>query len=112
MVTGAAGDRVRVAIAGRISWLDGVLRAVDAPDVGDYFAIPRYSDYQAKAQFALRERESLDLVVLGSGDDLTRVIPDLDPAHARSERANSAFQRVYLRYRHLLDDGSEIDVVP
>jgi hypothetical protein len=105
MVTGAAGDRVRVAIAGRISWLDGVLRA-------DYFAIPRYSDYQAKAQFALRERESLDLVVLGSGDDLTRVIPDLDPAHARSERANSAFQRVYLRYRHLLDDGSEIDVVP
>jgi TonB-dependent receptor-like protein len=111
MVSGASG-RVRLAIAGRTSWLDRVLRAVDAPDVGDYFAIPRYRDYQAKVQVALRERESVDLVVLGSGDDLSRVIPNQDPARARSETTSSGFQRAYLRYRRRLDDGSEVDVVP
>ncbi len=113
MVTAAAaGDRLRAGIAGRVSWLDGVLRAVGAPDVGDDFVIPRYRDYQAKAQVALRGGESLDVVVLGSGDDLRRTIPDPDPARVRSEDTSSAFERAYLHYRRRLDDGSEIDVVP
>jgi TonB dependent receptor/TonB-dependent Receptor Plug Domain len=112
MVSGASGDGIRLAIAGRYGWLDGVLRAVDAPDVGDYFAIPRYRDYQAKAEFALRGQESLGVGLLGSADDLNRVIPDVDPARVRSETTSSAFQRAYLRYRRRLDDGSEVDVVP
>ncbi len=82
MVSAALGDRVRVAVAGRYGWLDSVLRAVDAPNVDQFFAIPRYSDYQAKIQIALRKGESLDAVFLGSGDDLSQIIPDADPAHA------------------------------
>jgi TonB family protein len=112
MVTAALGDRVRVGAAARYGWLDGVLRAVDAPDVDQFFAIPRYSDYQAKVQIALRPRESLDAVFLGSRDDLTEVIPDADPAHARSETTSSGYQRFYLRYRRLLDNGASVEVVP
>jgi hypothetical protein len=112
MVSAAVGERVRVAIAGRYGWLDRVLGAVGGPDVGDFFTVPGYGDYQAKAQFALRAQESLDLVVLGSADDLTRAIPNVDPAQARSETSATAYQRVYLRYRRRLDDGAEVDVVP
>jgi hypothetical protein len=112
MVTAAPSDRVRIGLAGRYGWLDSVLKTVDARDVGDYFAIPRYRDYQAKVEVSLREGESLDAVALGSGDDVSRAIPDIDPARARSETTSSSFQRVYLRYRRVLDDGDSVDVVP
>ncbi|MGD0529652.1 MAG: TonB-dependent receptor, partial [Polyangiaceae bacterium] len=112
MVSAALGDRVRVAVAGRYGWLNSVLQAVDAPNVDEFFAIPRYGDYQAKVQIALRARESLDAVFLGSHDDLTEVIPDADPAHQRSEATTTDFQRFYLRYRRLLDDGASIEAVP
>jgi TonB family protein len=112
MVSAALNDRLRVAVAGRYGWLNSVMQAVDAPNVDQFFAIPQYRDYQMKAQLALRPHESVDAVVLGSGDDLLQVIPDADPAHARSETTSSGFQRVYLRYRRALDDGSGIEVVP
>jgi hypothetical protein len=112
MLTAAIGDRVRVGIAARYGWIDRVLQAVDAPDVGDFFAVPAYRDYQAKAQVDLRPGESLDVVVLGSGDDLTRNIPNVDPAQARSQVTSSDFERVYLHYRRKLEDGAEVDVVP
>ncbi len=112
IATAAPTDRVRLAVAGRYGWIAGLLEAVDAADVGDYFSIPQYRDYQAKAQWAMRSGESLDFVVLGSGDDLTRTLPDADPAHARSQATHTAFQRVYLHYRRTLDDGSSVEVVP
>jgi hypothetical protein len=102
----------RVAAAARYGWLDDELRAVHAADVGDYFSIPRYGDYQAKAQIALRQGESLDVVVLGSEDALTRTIPDLDPSHVRSQSTSTSFERVYLKYRRELDGGAVAEVVP
>jgi TonB family protein len=112
LATAALGDRVRVGVAGRYGWLDTIMRAVDAPDVDQFFAIPRYADYQAKAQVALRTRESLDAVLLGSTDRLTETIPDADPARVRSEVTGSDYQRFYLRYRRLLDDGASVEAVP
>ena len=112
LLTVVPTDRVRIGIAARYGWLDSVLKGVDARNVDQFFAIPRYGDYQMKAQFALRPRESLDAVVLGSRDDLTQVIPDADPAHARSETTHTSYQRFYLHYRRELDDGAQIDVVP
>jgi TonB family protein len=112
MATATVGDRVRVGVAGRYGWLDRVLQAVDAPNVDQYFAIPRYADGQVKMQVALRPRESLDLVLLESTDALSEVIPDADPARVRSETTSSGFQRFYLHYRRLLDDGGYVDVVP
>jgi hypothetical protein len=112
MVTASLGDRVRIGAAARYGWLDASLRAVDAPNVDQFFAIPRYGDYQGKMQIALRPRESLDVVFLGSHDDLSEVIPDPDPAHARSEITSTEYQRLYLHYRRLLDDGTSLDAVP
>ncbi len=112
IVTGRASDRVRAAIAGRVGWLDSILHGVNAPDVDDTISIPQYRDYQAKVQVALREHESLDVVLLGSGDDLTRTIPDPDPARARNESTSTSFQRAYVHYRRQLEDGTQLDVLP
>jgi TonB family protein len=112
LASAALGERLRVAVAGRYGWLDRVLQAVDAPNVGDYFAIPRYGDYQAKAQLRLRPGESLDLGFLGSSDDLTQTIPDADPSRVRSESTSSTFQRVYLRYRRRDDAAGAVEVLP
>jgi hypothetical protein len=112
MVTASLNDRVRVGVAGRYGWIDGVLKAVDARNVDPYFAVPSYSDYQAKLQVRLRDGESLDAVFLSSADRLTETIPDSDPAHARSEATTTAYQRAYLHYRRTLDDGTVVDVVP
>ncbi len=84
----ALGDRVRFAVAGRYGWIDSVLQAVDAPNVDQFFAIPRYSDIQAKLQLRLRDRESLDAVFLASNDDLTQTIPDADPTHTRKRESD------------------------
>jgi TonB family protein len=112
MVTAAIGDRVRVGVAARYGWLDDVLRAADAPNVDQFFAIPRYADGQAKAQIALRPGESLDAVFLGSTDQLVESIADPDPARVRSETTRGDYQRLYLRYRRQLDDGASVEVVP
>jgi hypothetical protein len=112
MVTAAIGDRVGVAVAARYGWLDAVLRRLDAPNVDQYFAVPRYLDYQGKVQIALRPRESLDVVFLGSDDALSEVIPDPDPARAHRETTGVGYQRFYFHYRRLLDDGASVDVVP
>jgi TonB family protein len=112
LAAAAIGERVRVGVAARYGWIDDVLWAVDAPNVDQFFAVPRYADYQAKAQIALRPRESLDAVLLGSTDRLTETIPDADPARVRSEVTGSDYQRFYLRYRRLLDDGASVEVVP
>jgi len=106
------GERVRVALGARYGWLDRTLEVVDAPDVSAYYAVPRYADYHGKAQVALRDGEGIDLVVLGSHDDLERTIPDADPARVRSQSTHAGFERAYLRYRRTFEDGSTAEVVP
>jgi TonB family protein len=112
LVSAALGDRVRVAVAGRYGWLDSILPAEGARNVDEFYAIPRYGDYQAKLQVRLRDRESLDAVFLASDDALTETIPDPDPARVRSETTRASYQRFYLRYRRELEDGARIDVSP
>ena len=112
MLSAALSDRVRVAVAGRYGYLDSELRAVDSTRVDQFFAIPRYDDMQGKMQIALRTRESLDVVYLGSNDQLTETIPDADPARVRSEAKTTAYQRVYAHYRRALEDGSSVELTP
>ncbi|HEX4446102.1 MAG TPA: TonB-dependent receptor [Polyangiaceae bacterium] len=108
----ALGNRVHVAIAGRYGWIDPLLRAVDAHDIDQFFAIPRYDDYQAKVQIDLRQRETLEAVFLGSRDELTQNIADPDPSRARGETTRTTYERFYLRYRRAFDDGSSVEVLP
>ncbi|MEO7033229.1 MAG: TonB-dependent receptor plug domain-containing protein [Polyangiaceae bacterium] len=112
LLSGPVSERIHVAVAARYGLLDRTLSTVGARDVSELFAVPRYRDYQAKVQVALRERESLDLVLLGSADDLSRSTQNSDPARAQSAVINSAFQRVYLRYRRAMEDGSSVELVP
>lgn len=112
MVSAALSNRVRVAIAARHGWIDNVLRAVNAPNVDAFFAVPRYDDVQAKAQVDLRAGEKLDAVFLASRDDLTETIPDADPSRKRTETTSTAYERFYLRYRRSLEGGSWVEIVP
>ena len=86
MVTAALGDRVRVGVA-------GALRLARRPRCGPSTRRTSTSTSPFRATATTRPRrrsrsaprESLDAVFLGSHDDLSEVIPDSDPAHARSE---------------------------
>ncbi len=111
-VSAPVGERVRVALAARYGWLDRTLAAVNAPNITDYVAIPHYQDYEAKIQFKLRKRESLDLVMLTSTDALTQNVLNVDPARNRNLATSNAFERVYLHYRRTTEDGSSVDAVP
>ncbi len=111
-VTGPLGERMRLSLGARYGLLDRTLSAVDAPDIGDFFAVPRYHDYQAKLQVRLRDRESLDVVALGSSDELDRLLSSDDPARVRTLSTAQSFERVYLRYRRALEQGGSVEVVP
>ena len=113
MASVAPLSSVRVAAAARYGYLDRLLPLVTSRgDIGDYFPIPQYRDYQAKATVDLDRDEEASLVFLGSSDDLRRSIPSPDPAHARAETTSSSFHRLYLRYTRTTDDGAQVDVTP
>jgi hypothetical protein len=112
MVSAALGGRLRIALAGRVSYLDRILAGVVSPDVGEFVPIPRYRDYQAKVSLALRQDEAIDLVLLGSGDALDRTVVSADPARVHRETTSSSFHRAYLRYTRSLEDGSSVVVTP
>jgi TonB family protein len=112
MVSAALMTNLRLALAGRVSYLDRVLQGVTSQDVGDFVPIPRYDDYQARAQYTVGRDEELALTLLGSDDHLRRSIPASDPAENRAENSDSSYKRLILRYTHLLPDGSSIVVTP
>ncbi len=112
LVSTELSDRARIAVAARQSWLDRILAATSAPDVGDFFPIPRYRDGQIKATLDLRKRETVDAVVLGATDGLTRTVPSPDPASTRSEGNHTGFWRAYLRYANVSENGDTAIVTP
>jgi hypothetical protein len=112
LVSARLSDHVRLALGGRYGLLDRSLKAVNNTDIAEFFAVPRYHDFQAKMQIALRERESLDVVFLDSGDESERIVSNSDPAHLRSASTSQAFERLYMRYRLTQTDGSVVQVVP
>jgi TonB family protein len=112
MLTAAIGNKVRVGVAGRYSYLDKLLPLVTSEDVGDFFPIPRYDDYQAMVQLQLRKDEELTALFLASDDHLHRAIASPDPAEVREENTDQSFYRVILRYTRLLPDGASLVITP
>jgi len=112
MVSAAITDRLRVGAAARYGYLDRVLSLVSAPDVGDFFPIPRYRDAQVKATYDVSPRVTLDAVYLGSADELRRAVPSSDPAQVRAEDNASSFHRVYVRYTRRGGAGEAVTVTP
>jgi TonB family protein len=112
MLSVTIGKRLRLAIAGRYSYLDKLLGAVTNRDVSDFFPVPRYDDYQVMASLALRRDETLELFFLASDDHLRRSIASVDPAEVKSESTDSSFYRLFLRYTRLLPDGASFVLTP
>jgi TonB family protein len=112
LISTALTPQLRLAIAGRISYLDQLLPLVTSQDVGDFVPIPKYDDYQARATLALRQDEELALTFLASDDHLRRAIPSDDPTEVRSQNTDSGWKRVILRYTRLLPDGASVVVTP
>ena len=112
MVSAALTPSLRVAVAGRFGYLDRTLKAAVSRDVGDYFPIPRYDDYQARATLALRKDEDLSATYLASDDYLRRTIPSADPWKVRTQDTTLQAQRFSLRYTRLLPDGSSVVFAP
>jgi hypothetical protein len=59
MVRAAITPNLRLAVSGRQGYLDQTLKAAVSKDVGDFFPIPRYDDYQARVSATLGKDEEL-----------------------------------------------------
>lgn len=112
LVSMALTPRLRLAIAGRYSYLDRELPLVTSEDVSDFVPIPRYDDYQARATLTLRQDEELAMTFLASDDHLRRAIPSDDPNQVRSEDTDTSWKRLIVRYTRLLPDGASVVVTP
>ena len=112
MVTAAINKKVRIGIAGRYSLLDRILAGIISADVGDFFPIPRYDDYQGVIQINPRKDEELKLTFLASDDHLRRSITSSDPVLVRTENTDTTFYRAILRYTRILPDGASFALTP
>jgi TonB family protein len=112
MLSAALTPRLRLAVAGRYSYLDRVLKGVTSQDVGDFVPIPRYDDYQARATLSLGPDEELTATFLASDDHLQRTVPSDDPAEKRTQNNDSSYKRLIVRYARLLPDGASFSVTP
>ncbi len=112
MVRAAITPNLRLAVAGRQGYLDQTLKAAVSKDVGDFFPIPRYDDYQARASMTLGKDEELSATFLASDDHLTRTVPSSDPLEVKTQDQNLLYRRFIVRYTRLFSDGSSIAVTP
>ena len=111
-LTAALTPRLRVAAAGRVSYLDRLMPLVTSANIGDSFPIPRYDDYQARASLSLDRDEDITATFLGSDDHLRRTITASDPAEVRSQSNDLSSKRAFLSYSRLDSDGSSVRVTP
>jgi hypothetical protein len=88
------------------------LQGVTSQNIGDFFPIPRYDDYQAILSLKPQKDEDIDIIFLASDDHLRRTIPSSDPAEVRSENDDSSFYRGFIRYTRLMPDGASLTITP
>jgi TonB family protein len=112
MIKAAITPKLRVALSGRYGYLDKSLKTVVSKDVGDFFPIPRYDDYQVRACLTLGKDEELSATFLASDDHLRRTVPSSDPLAVKSQDVNQRYRRLIVRYARLFSDGSSVALSP
>lgn len=114
VLSATVGRRLQVLLAGRYSYLDAVLQPLIAGnrDVGDFWSVPRYDDYQMLATLTLRKGEQLTATLLASDDVLRRAHTAADAAAAQSETWQRSFYRASVRYERRFPDGTYLTVTP
>ncbi|MFO0622200.1 MAG: TonB-dependent receptor [Polyangia bacterium] len=109
-LSASLGNRLRIAVSGRYSYLDRVLSALAGEAVGDFLPLPKYADFQVRATLALREQASVSMTAFGSLDELRRAHAVADAATAQAETWQRTFYRIGLRYEHR--QHAQISVMP
>jgi TonB family protein len=110
LVSSAVGERFRIAAAARYSWLDQLLHLSLAEQ--SYFPVPRWDDYQLKAELRLSDEEKLSFLFLGSDDSVLRALPSADPAQALSDTSYVHSYRGILTYERRQENGDLTTVMP
>lgn len=106
-ISGPVGDGLSYAIGGRYGYV-GPLLTTFYPEADQFFPFPNYMDAQARVGLRIGSGQSLDLTGLASSDTTQRTSPNPDPTREASESSSTDFQRVSLRYRRDLGDGTTL----
>ena len=112
MVKAAITPNLRVAVSGRYGYLDKTLKTAVSKDVEDFFPIPRYDDYQARASLTLGKDEEVSATFLASDDHLRRAVPSSDPLEVKTQNTDQNYRRLIVRYTRLFADGSSVAFTP
>ncbi|MDC0672631.1 TonB family protein [Nannocystis sp. ncelm1] len=105
-------ERVRLAIAARVSYLKLWADRLLDPSARAFLPIPRYGDGQLRLSIKPSSRDRIEIVGLASGDRFARGIPSADPALAVLDERRLDFGRVYARWTRDYDDGGSLTVTP
>jgi hypothetical protein len=95
---------LRVAVGGRVSYLDRTIGALLDGPTRERIPIPRWADGQALAQWS-DGVDRVDGLRLVGGDRLARTLPALDPAAAKRDRRAEDFARLAVGWRRALARG-------
>jgi hypothetical protein len=109
---GPAGAGNRFALAARRSHLKSLVDRGADDDVGEFLPIPQYYDAQARFRRDLGGGHFVEAFGLLSSDRLARSTASADPAERKRETRKLDFQRVAVRYKRQLADGSTVEVLP
>lgn len=112
MVEAPINSSIRIAIAGRKSYLDRTLNVATSKDVGDFVPIPDYYDAQVKITHDLGPNETIDVLGMAARDELTRTLQNNDPAQVKRDFSLTQFQRVGIAYKRQFADGASMLLTP
>ena len=86
LIEGPISDEWAFALSGRRSWIDAVLQALPAEDLGIALTTaPRYWDFQAMLQYDPSVEHSFNLLLYGSDDRLELVVEEPDDPMFRGD---------------------------
>ncbi len=111
-VSAPLGPRVALAASGRYGWVDRLLPALGLGDAGELLVVPRYADWQARAEFGLRPGETLRATLLSSRDESRRSAGGDDPSARRRDVRRLSFDRLLVRYERALPGGASVELTP
>jgi len=94
----------------RYGYLNRVASLVASDEALQYTLIPRYQDYQARAEYRISESSRISLMYFGSHDRANSDFTSDDPARARSSDRGTDFDRFVLAYNGTTEGNGTVRV--
>ncbi|HEY6881068.1 MAG TPA: Plug domain-containing protein, partial [Polyangiales bacterium] len=89
----------------RYGYLSRLAPLVASNEALQYTIIPKYNDYQLRAEWRISESSRVSAMVFGSNDQGSAKFTSDDPARARSSLRNANFLRAVLQYSQQTANG-------